>query len=69
MADIKTGKPDVKPHAPTHVKGINTGNKPGQLHKQKGHLKDGRVTAERSTGINPKGRNPIDKRMPNLPPA
>jgi hypothetical protein len=69
MPPIKSGKPDVKPDAPTHVKGINVGNQPGQLAKQKGHLEDGRVTSERSTGINPKGRNPIDPRMPNLPPA
>jgi hypothetical protein len=69
MADIRTGKPDVKTDAPTHVKGVNEGNQPGQHAKQRGHLEDGRVTAERSTGINAKKRNPIDKRMPNLPPA
>jgi hypothetical protein len=69
MADIKTGKPDVKPDKPTHVTGTNTGNQPGQLDKQKGHRADGRVTSERSTGINPKAANPIDPRMPNLPPA
>jgi hypothetical protein len=36
---------------------------------QPGHLADGRSTAERSTGINPKAHEPIDPRMPNLSPA
>ena len=34
-----------------------------------GHLPDGTATAERSTGIDAAGREPIDPRMPNLPPA
>jgi len=34
-----------------------------------GHLADGRSTAKRSTGINPKGAEPIDPRMPNLSPG
>ena len=33
------------------------------------HFADGRSSAERSTGINPKGAEPIDPRMPNLSPA
>jgi len=32
-------------------------------------MKDGRVTAARSTGIDPSAHGPIDPRMPNLPPA
>jgi hypothetical protein len=58
----------VKPDAPAHTRGINQGNE-GPTEKQAGHLPDGRATAEKSTGINPKARNPIDPRMPNLPPA
>jgi hypothetical protein len=51
-----------------HVAGIRMGNQPGSYDKQPGHLPDGRATAERSTGINADKRNPIDARMPNLPP-
>jgi hypothetical protein len=57
------------PGAPAHVKGIKMGNSPGNYEKQPGHLPDGRVTARRSTGINPDMEDPIDPRMPNLPPA
>jgi hypothetical protein len=39
------------------------------MEKQPGHNADGTVTAARSTGINPKAHEPIDPRMPNLPPA
>ncbi len=66
---IKTGKPDVTQDAPAHTPGINQGNAKGNYEKQVGHLPDGRSTAERSTGINPKARNPIDPRMPNLSPG
>jgi hypothetical protein len=54
---------------PTHVKGIPTGNALGNYDKMPGHLPDGRSTAERSTGINPSKRDPIDPRMPNLSPG
>jgi hypothetical protein len=69
MAEIRVGKPDVDPHAPAHTPGVRQGNDPGAYAKQVGHKPDGRVTAERSTGVNAKARNPIDPRMPNLPPA
>lgn len=65
---LKVGKPDVKPDAPAHTKGVKEGNE-GPYESQPGHLPDGRATAERSTGINPSARNPIDPRMPNLSPA
>jgi hypothetical protein len=54
---------------PTGVKGIPQGNAPGNYDSMRGHLPDGRSTAERSTGINPSKRDPIDPRMPNLSPA
>jgi hypothetical protein len=54
---------------PTHVKGISQGNAPGNYDSMPGHLPDGRSTAERSTGINPAKRDPIDPRMPNLSPG
>jgi hypothetical protein len=66
---MKVGKPKVKPDAPRHVKGTKQGNSTGNYERQKGHLPDGRATAERSTGVGAKRRNPIDPRMPNLPPA
>lgn len=69
MASIKVGKPDVSPDAPSHTPGIRQGNASGNYEKQPGHLPNGRGTAERSTGINPKARDPIDPRMPNLSPA
>lgn len=65
---LKIGKPHVKPDAPSHTKGVNEGNK-GPNETQRGHNADGTVTAARSTGINPDARDPIDPRMPNLPPA
>jgi hypothetical protein len=69
MANLRVGKPDVAPDAPSHVPGIKQGNAKGNYSKQKGHLPDGRATADRSTGINPRNEDPIDPRMPNLPPA
>jgi len=66
--NLKTGKPDVAPDAPSHVPGIRQGNSRGNYESQPGHNPDGTSTAERSTGINPQARNPIDPRMPNLSP-
>ena len=51
--NLRVGKPDVKPDAPAHTRGINEGNH-GPTEKQPGHLPDGRSTAARSTGVNPK---------------
>ena len=67
--NLRTGKGDVRPDLPSHTEGIMQGNSTGNYEKQAGHLPDGRSTAERSTGINPKARNPIDPRMPNLSPG
>jgi hypothetical protein len=69
LASIKVGNPDTTPDTPAHVSGIKQGNSKGNYERQRGHRPDGRVTAERSTGVNAKARNPIDPRMPNLPPA
>jgi hypothetical protein len=69
MANVRTGKAQAKTADPTHVKGIKQGNSVGNYERQAGHLPDGRRTAESSTGVNAKARNPIDPRMPNLPPA
>jgi hypothetical protein len=67
--NLKVGKPDVSPDAPSHTPGVKMGNAKGNYLKQPGHLPDGRSTAERSTSINAKAREPIDPRMPNLSPA
>ena len=66
---VKTTRHDVKPDAPSHVPGIREGNAPGSWERMPGHLADGGVSARRSTGVNPRGAEPIDPRMPNLPPA
>jgi hypothetical protein len=66
---LKVGKPDVSPDAPAHTPGIEQGNSKGSYESQTGHLPDGRSTAERSTGVNPESKNPIDPSMPNLSPA
>jgi hypothetical protein len=59
----------VRTDASAHQKGVNQGNSTGNYEKQAGHQPDGRSTAARSTGIDAKGREPIDPRMPNLSPA
>jgi hypothetical protein len=69
MADIRLGKPDVSPDLPAHTPGVPQGNARGNYEKQEGHLPDGRSTARRSTGVNPKAMEPIDPRMPNLSPG
>jgi hypothetical protein len=66
--NLKVGKPQARPDTTAHTPGTREGNK-GPNEKQVGHLPDGRVTAARSTGINVKEHEPIDPRMPNLPPA
>jgi hypothetical protein len=68
MADMQTGEgPPVD--LPAHTPGIKQGNSKGNYDSQVGHNPDGTSTAERSTGINPKSRDPIDPRMPNLSPG
>lgn len=68
MSEIRVGKPDVRPDAPTHVPGVHEGNK-GPNKKQRGHNADGTADARRSTGVNPRKHDPILKLMPNLPPG
>jgi hypothetical protein len=66
---LRVGKPAVKQDTPAHTPGIKQGNSKGNYEKQPGHLPDGKATAERSTGVNAKARNPIDPRMPTLTPG
>ena len=65
---IKLGKPDVTPDKPSHTDGIKEGNAKGRYQHQVGHLPGGKSTGARSTGINPKKRDPIIPGMPNLSP-
>jgi hypothetical protein len=67
--NIRVGQPDVSPDAPSHVAGVRQGNSRGNYERMPGHLRNGRSTARRSTGINPDLHNPIDPDMPNLSPA
>jgi hypothetical protein len=69
VRNIRFGRSDVDPTAPAHTPGVREGNTPGSYEKMDGHLRDGRSTSRRSTGINPDKHNPIDRRMPNLSPA
>ena len=69
MSPITVGKPDTTIDAPAHTPGTKQGNSRGNYEKQAGHLPDGRSTAVRSTGVDAKGREPIDPSMPNLSPA
>jgi hypothetical protein len=71
--NIRVGKPDVKPDAASHIKGVRMGNQPGSTEKEKGinHVDPLKTVADsrRSTGISPDMHNPIDPEMPNLTPA
>ena len=74
IANVRVGKAKTKPTAPSHTAGVKRGNARGNFEKEAGLKAVGngggaRATARRSTSINPEARNPIDPRMPNLPPA
>jgi hypothetical protein len=78
MADIKVGKPDTKVDASAHTPGVRQGNEPGGIENDPGFYYTGergagrpsaKSTARRSTGINPKSRDPIDPNSPSLSPA
>ncbi len=69
MGGIRAGKADVDTKTLGHIPGVKSGNSRGNFEKQGGHKSDGTRTAESSTGVNSKAHDPIDPRMPNLPPA
>jgi hypothetical protein len=58
----------VKADLPAHIPGVHEGNSTGNYERQPGHLPDGRSTAARSTGIDPRRHDPILPGMPNLSP-
>ena len=41
MGNLKVGKPDVSPDAPSHVKGVKYGNAIGNYDRQAGMVPDG----------------------------
>jgi hypothetical protein len=69
MGQIRVGKAQVRPDTPTHVRGVEQGNREGGYDHQVGHYRDGTADARRSTGIGPKRHNAILNIMPNLPPG
>jgi hypothetical protein len=69
MRKLAIGRKGPKPDKPAHTRGVRQGNATGSYDRMPGHLPDGRSNAKRSTGINPKGAEPIDPRMPNLSPG
>src|SRR5262245_63876105 len=74
VANVRVGKARVKQSAPAHTAGVKRGNARGNSDKEAGIVTaadrlSARATARRSTSINPEARNPIDPRMPNLPPS
>ncbi|HYX92726.1 MAG TPA: hypothetical protein VE782_14275 [Myxococcaceae bacterium] len=72
IANVRVGKADVDTDKPTHVSGVRQGNAKGNTRRSKGFTATDRTAvarAARSTGINPKDREPIDPRMPKLSPS
>ena len=76
--NIRVGKPDTTPDAPAHTPGVRQGNEPGGIENDPGFFETGergagrpsaKSTAQRSTGINPESREPIDPDSPSLSPA
>jgi len=65
---INLGDADVANDAPAHTPGVNQGNSVGNFTSQVGFNPDGTRTAASATGIDPGHHEPIDPRMPNLPP-
>jgi hypothetical protein len=72
IANVRVGKPDVKPTAPAHVPGVFQGNRHHLVQRHKGieHETEDRAegSARRSTGIRPEDHETIDPRMPKLSP-
>jgi len=80
IANIRVGKPDVEPTAPSHVRGVREGNSIHATERQReldssrakgtaARRQSATASARRSTGINDRAKNPIDPRMPKLSPS
>jgi hypothetical protein len=58
----------IKPDTPSHSRGTHKGE--GRAESQREPGREGKTaTARSATSINPKAHEPIDPRMPHLPPA
>ncbi len=74
FANLRVGRRDARPDLPSHVPGVRQGNRPGNIEREAGIVQDPEDrrfaygTAERSTGICARARDPIDPRMPKLSP-
>jgi len=77
FANLRVGRPDVAPSRPAHVKGVREGNETGAVEQvgfysigpqHRRGVSDVRATGARSTGINPRAREPIDPSSPKLSP-
>jgi hypothetical protein len=71
VGNIKVGRPDVTPEAPSHIAGVREGNRRAHLLPQPGFEGKGltaRANSRRSTGVNARAEEPIDPRMPRLFP-
>ena len=72
VANVRVGKPDVDPSAPTHVRGIFQGHRP-RAARPRGSDDEAKdratAAARRSTGIRPSEHDTIDPSMPKLSPA
>jgi hypothetical protein len=77
FANLLVGAADTSPSAPSHVRGVRSGNQTGADGQvgfystgpqQRRGVSDIRGTAARSTGINSRSRDPIDPASPNLSP-
>lgn len=55
------------PDSPAHTPGTHKGEEWVRTQKEPGREGE-TATARSSTGINPRNREPIDPRMPHLPP-
>lgn len=73
IANVRVGRADVKPTAPSHVPGVFQGNRHQLMQRPKGITRETPTRAEgsarRSTGIRPGAHDPIDPRMPKISPA
>jgi len=73
IANVKVGKAQVSPTAPSHVAGVREGNQVHSTFFTKGlHKRQGgamvKATASRSTGVNALFRNSIVPGAPRLTP-
>ena len=72
IANIRVGKPDVDPTAPSHVRGVYQGNRHHPLQRSRALAHETETyatgTSRRSTGIRSSDHDVIDPRMPCITP-